>query len=147
MYMYPYLHVWVFLCAVCMWMCTCVLCTYVCMCVQHLALTLSPTKRVVHGGGYQQCKSLSVIMGGLMTHCHHFDAQLHIASAFLLLWEEVKAQIIKERKENRTRLLTIHNRLRGDEGIWEMKRREKDGEMARERELEGWRTDDKECLL
>lgn len=90
---------------------------HMCMCVQHLAVTLSPTKRVVHGGGYQQCKSLSVIMGGLMTHCHLFDAQHHIAYVFLLLWEEVKAQIIKVRKENRTRLLTIHNRLQGDEGI------------------------------
>lgn len=83
-----------------------------------------------------------------MSHCHVFDAQHHIAFVFLLLREEVKGGINKEREENRTEqrrteqksaikmlyisLLTIHNELRCDEGISEIKR-EKDGEELRER--------------
>ncbi len=37
----------------------------VCLDVKHLFVMRSHTGRVVHGGGYPQCKALSVIMGGL----------------------------------------------------------------------------------
>lgn len=137
----------IYICTVCsyvQYVCECVrVCTYVyahmraCVyvCV-YLFVMLSPTERVVHGGGYPQCNALSVIMGGLMTHCHLFDAQHHTAFVFLLCWE-VKGWRNKG-EQNRTKesraeerykmfyisLLAMHSELQWDEGIWEMKRRE-----------------------
>lgn len=78
MYIQIYMCIFIYALRVCM-----------CSCILHPFVMLSPADRAVHGGGFPQWNVLSVVMGVLMSHCHLFDAQHHVAFVFLLLWVKV----------------------------------------------------------